>query len=240
MADECRAQVVLCPGTRLRARNNREYHTGKLRRGYWALHFGWRRGPFTNASAGCTMIFSRRIKRHDLAAIAGRGGMVRLRSGRFDWTVQVGYPPALTESGVQHLAQEKAIRMTLGIPSKKTLPRRSNEVHRSWIGVERSKRTSGPQERTESGRIRNGNFAPEYRQHLDHNNVLGILTYVFLTTRYLAYAGSQVGPVGIHHMVEECGVLCGTGRRLQLIPAGLPRHHMPILLTLRYTLQPQR
>ena len=59
------------------------------------------------------MIFSRRIKRHDLAAIAGRGRMVRLRSGRFDWTVQVGYPPALTESGVQRLAQEKAIRMTL-------------------------------------------------------------------------------------------------------------------------------
>ena len=116
-----------------------------------------------------------------------------------------------------------------GISSKKTLPKRSNEVHRSWIGVERSKRTSGPQERTESGRIRNGNFAPEYRQHLDHNNVLGILTYVFLTTRYLAYAGSQVGPVGIHHMVEECGVLWRTGRRLELIPAGLPRDHMPIL-----------
>ena len=44
VADECRAHVVLCPGTRLRARDNREYHTEKLRGGYWALHFGWRRG----------------------------------------------------------------------------------------------------------------------------------------------------------------------------------------------------
>ena len=97
VADECRAHVVLCPGTRLRARDNREYHTEKLRGGSWALHFGRKRGPCTNSSTGCTMIFSRRLKRHDLyrivpasAIIAGRGRMVRLRSGRFDWKVQVG------------------------------------------------------------------------------------------------------------------------------------------------------
>ena len=127
VADECRAHVALCPGTRLRARDNREYHTEKLRGGYCALHFGWRRGPLTNSSAGYTLIFSRRIKRHDLyrivpapAAIAGRGRMVRLRSGRFDWTVQVGYQPPLTESGVRRRAQEKAIRLTLEFLEKKT------------------------------------------------------------------------------------------------------------------------
>ena len=66
------------------------------------------------------MIFSRRIRRHDfytivlaLAVIAGRGEMARLRSVRFDWTVQVGCPPPLTERGVRRRAQEKAIRMTL-------------------------------------------------------------------------------------------------------------------------------
>ena len=31
VADECRAHVVLCLGTRLRARDNREHHTEKLR-----------------------------------------------------------------------------------------------------------------------------------------------------------------------------------------------------------------
>ena len=49
-----------------------------------------------------------------------------------------------------------------------------------------------------------------------------------------------MGPVGIHHIVEECRVLWKTGRRLQIIPAGTPRDHMPILLNLRYTPQPQR
>ena len=66
---ECGAYVVLCPGTRLRSRNNREYHTEQLREGYWALHFGWKRGPCTNSSAGCTKIFSRRTRRKDLCCI---------------------------------------------------------------------------------------------------------------------------------------------------------------------------
>ena len=142
MADECRAHVVLCPGTRLRARDNREYHTEKLRGGYWALHFGWKRGTCTNSSAGRTIIFSRRIKRHDLygivpapAFLAGRGGMVRLHSGRFDWTIQAGYPK-LTESGVRRRAQETAIRMTMEF-LQKTLPKQSSEAHRSsdWIST---------------------------------------------------------------------------------------------------------
>ena len=89
VTDECRAHVVLCPGTHLRVRDIREYHTEKLRGGYWELHFGWKRGPCTNSSAGCAMIFSRRIKIHDLyrivAALAGRG-----RDGETtQWTFQL-------------------------------------------------------------------------------------------------------------------------------------------------------
>ena len=49
-----------------------------------------------------------------------------------------------------------------------------------------------------------------------------------------------VGSVGVHHVVEECRVLWKTARRLQIIPAGQPRDYMPILLSLRYTLQPRR
>ena len=67
------------------------------------------------------MIFSRRVTRRDLycivaapVIIAGSSGMLRLRGGRFDWTVQVGYPPPLTESGARRRAQEKAVRLTMG------------------------------------------------------------------------------------------------------------------------------
>ena len=49
----------------------------------------------------------------------------------------------------------------------------------------------------------------------------------------------RVGPVGIHHIVEECRLLWKTGRRLKIIPAGLPRDRVPVHLNLRHTLQPQ-
>ena len=38
----------------------------------------------------------------------------------FDWTVQVGYPPPLTESGVRRRAQESHPDDT-GIPAKKNI-----------------------------------------------------------------------------------------------------------------------
>ena len=46
-------------------------------------------------------------------------------------------------------------------------------------------------------------------------------------------------------MFSESGPTCvsplwNAGRKLQIIPAGLPRDHLPILLTLRYPLQPKR
>ena len=46
---------------------------------------------------------------------------MRLRSGRFDWTVQVVYKPPLMESGARRRAQEKAMRMTNGVPPKKNI-----------------------------------------------------------------------------------------------------------------------
>ena len=77
-----------------------------------------------------------------------------------------------------------------------------------------------------------------------------------ITTMYLEYGPTYfspqgtsrtldrwVGPVGIHHIVEECRVLWKTGRRLQIIPAGLPRDHMPIpyrTCATRYSLREQR
>ena len=58
-------------------------------------------------------------------------GWVRLRSGRFDWTVQVGCTPPLTKSGVRRRVQEKATRLTIGF-LEKTLQRQSKEAHRFW------------------------------------------------------------------------------------------------------------
>ena len=73
------------------------------------------------------MVFSLRIKRHDLyrnvpapATKAGRGGMVRLRSGPFGWILQVGHPPtsALGKRRAKTCSRESD-PPDIGIPSKK-------------------------------------------------------------------------------------------------------------------------
>ena len=118
VADECRAHVPC--RVHVRDPEGTEITT---------LHFGWKRGPCTNSSAGCTMIFSRRFKMKDFhcivpapAIIEGRGEMVRLRSVRVNWTVQVGYPPPLTESGARRRAQEKpTYKDDTGISSKENI-----------------------------------------------------------------------------------------------------------------------
>ena len=141
MADECGAHVVLCPGTRLRARDNREHRTEKLQGGHWALHFGWKRGPCTNSFAGRTMILSRRIKRDDLyrivaapAAITGRGD-----GETTQWTFRpdsaCGIPTAAHgEWGATSCTGEGRPHDT-GISPPKKLPRQSSEAHRFWNSI---------------------------------------------------------------------------------------------------------
>ena len=65
--------------------------------------------------------------------------MVRLRSGRFDWTVQVEYPPPLTEGGARRRVQEKAVRMTLEFLQINIAEVDPGTGSQFWLGVERSK-----------------------------------------------------------------------------------------------------
>ena len=156
------------------------------------------------------MIFSRRVPRQDLcrsvralAIFAGRERRVRLRSGRFDWTVQVRYPPPVTESRVRRRAQEKATRMTLEFPQKSVAEAKQRSAPilvldlNSGLGLKGSKRTSrrafrgrAPQGEPEVGGIRNGKTAPEHRQYFDHS-VLG--SWPDATARHFTHAGSLGG-----------------------------------------------
>ena len=122
--------------------------------------------------------------------------MVKLGSGRLDWTLQIGYPPPLKESGARRRAQEKARHWN---SFKETQRRLNSEVFRSWgltsdqASGRRGRETSGrifcgraPQGRTEVG------FS-EHRRYLDHDNVLGTWPDVLLTTRHFTHTGSLGG-----------------------------------------------
>ena len=154
------------------------------------------------------MIFSRQKQRQDLycimlapAVIAGRREMVRLCSGRFDWTVQVEYPPPLTESGVRRRAQEKAFWITLELRQQKIAEAKLRRRSWGWMSplawgsreqVNKSKSLSrrNTTEANRSWQDTRWKACFGTLLYLDHNNVLGIRTCVLLTSRHLARAGS--------------------------------------------------
>eukprot|EP00959_Pyramimonas_sp_CCMP1952_P459295 9478023-Pyramimonas_sp.AAC.1 len=63
--------------------------------------FGWGRGRHTNKSAGCAIVLRKRSIRQQHVCevkpaptdIAGRGGIIRIRSGTYDMTLIAAYYP---------------------------------------------------------------------------------------------------------------------------------------------------
>ena len=80
------------------------------------------------------------------------------------------------------------------------------------------------------------NPAEEHGQHVDHNDVSRFRTDVFLTPRHVTCTGSLGGTCwNSPHCGRTSSALVYGAQN-----TGLPPDHVPILLTLRYILQPQR
>ena len=99
----CKADIVICPGTRLRSPQGRRHWKEQLDGGYWAMHFGWQRQPFTNKSAGVSFIFGPKIPELNVVKvesspieIAGRCGAVRIKNRTADMCFVAAYPPPYT------------------------------------------------------------------------------------------------------------------------------------------------
>ena len=99
------AEVVGLPGTRLRA-TKLAFVTHKLRAQnvskHLALHWGWSAAPFSNRSAGCSLLIGGRFRKSNVratfsppAALRGRGGAARITQGSVDFLVVLLYyqPP---------------------------------------------------------------------------------------------------------------------------------------------------
>ena len=225
VADECRAHVELCPGTRLRARDNREYHTEKLRGRMVGAPFRVEKRTLYKLIGMHNDLLASNQERHDLhrnvpapAIVAGRGRMVGLRSGRFDWTVQVGYLPTSahgkrrkktcsgesdpTDNGIlqkkKNIADAKQ-RSTpilgLDLNSGLGLKGLNEQVEEPYVG-------EILQECAESGRT---------LENLARNTDSTSIATVFSDSRsaYFSPHGTSrtldhcVGPIGIHHIVGD-------------------------------------
>ena len=109
------ADIVPCPGTRIRATIGepcRVQSMGPLR---LATHCGWSRGARTNRGAGCSIILGRRLAEKELVRairaapdrIAGRGGAVRIRTGGMELALVCFYSPP-TSGNSEKIRTQKA------------------------------------------------------------------------------------------------------------------------------------
>ena len=84
--------ILVLPGKRVRNRGGSELYQKQTVDGNIAVHSGYDRGAYTNRSAGVTIVFNQKLyKDYHIQRIwsppkaaAGRGGAIRLVSGRFD------------------------------------------------------------------------------------------------------------------------------------------------------------
>ena len=129
IAITCKADIVICTGTRLRSPSGRRHWKEELENGYWAVHFGWQRQPFTNKAAGVSFIFGPRVSADNVVKveaapveIAGRGGYVRVKSKVADMVFMAAYPPPFSgDSDGKARVQTKAIDKTISWMREKLL-----------------------------------------------------------------------------------------------------------------------
>ena len=250
VADECWAHVVPYPGARLRSREKREYHTEQPRRRLLgtSLWVEKRTVPelfhtvhddlfTTNKEEGpllhCTGTSYHHGKRGNgenekrTIRLDSAGEVPATAYGERSSTSSPGeshkdYNGAPSKKYCRSEAAKHAHLLGLDLTFGLGLKGASEQIEEPFVG---EYYTSGSWQDTRWKACSESRIVPRSQQ----------------STRNLDPRTSHwVGPVGIHHIVEECRVLWKTGRSLQIIPAGLPRDHMPILLNLRYTLQPQR
>ena len=105
-------------GTGVRAIKGLTHHKHPVGNSHWAVHFGWEKGEGTNKTAGCRIVFRNSLFPQKCVtkvcpappAIAGRGGLVRLRSKRYDITVLATYAPPISGSKQQVAKATKTAR----------------------------------------------------------------------------------------------------------------------------------
>ena len=93
--------VICLVGTCIRSRNNDTHTFANVNEDYWVLHCGYGSGPFTNKSAGCSIIFKKKIFPRSCIQqlcfppkeLQGRGICIRCKKKCLDTTFIVGYVP---------------------------------------------------------------------------------------------------------------------------------------------------
>ena len=253
IAKELKSDIVLLPGTGLRARKNERHFWKNLDDNYWIVHFGWWPGSFTNKAAGCAIILNKRIfNNRDVARVAfpddclaGRGGMIRLVSPNFDVTAVVVYSPPRGSTTAQMAVSDKAgIRINQwaqAVSSRapaRTLLCVAGDFNGGFgLDKDGEKWSRG----TGDFNLRKATPATATWEHwLLHGDLSVVLTLSnAVKASYYSSAGRGSLPDNIllpRATAKQAiaSVNWRVARRLQLIPDRKPRDHVPVRVSLPY------
>lgn len=107
------------------------------------IHFGWKQGPFSNSSAGCTIGLSRRFSEKcitrveappEALLIHGRGGSVQIEQGLVGVRLLVGYfPPPQKNHSRNQRGAKPAPDCSPGLKRKPSV--RPSESRRSGLST---------------------------------------------------------------------------------------------------------
>ena len=259
IAAELKTDFTVLVGTCRRAFDERDHIVETLPQGF-AVHFDWESGSkWTTNKAGCSIIVGKGYTTRDLIkveaapkALRGRGGMIRLRTATKDITIMAAYPPPLyTDKGKAKTAAAAAdATMRMLFRWIKSTPRRSLPL----VGID----VNSPLGTTSFGEEAPANMMGIY--NTGKQNTTGDQLTTYLKVLNMSVAGSywpQGGPTYFHHTgscstidhilvpnwflpnIEHLTVAWRSGRRLQQIPSGMPRDHLPIIMKFRYNLLEQ-
>ena len=238
ISEELSADLIRLQGTRSRfvpRPGVGDRYTVRRHPRHWELSWGWQNTRHSNRSAGCSIfVKTRRWRERDLcqvystpAVLQGRVGGARLRTGRSDVAMLVAYfPPKPSQQKEWRCTPFVAtdLNTQLGIEAGRHEPRWTPEVGTRGASIE-------------------DETATMFRSVLKQHRLIAINTH--FDDRYTFYNSSGSGrsridfvcmPQELFEAVSHAGICEGAGRRLQLVNVCRLFDHVPVQVSLSYSL----
>ena len=247
-------------GTRIRMVGNQASYVQTVDVNHWIVHFPWSRGPFTNRSAGCAILFDAKLcKPRNIVQVwtgpqgaLGRAGAVRIMTARSDYTPITMYFPPKPALAAHMALWEKTVKLLcqwlddlLCLLPVRTFPVIGLDLNDGWID-----NTPGHAALGEFLVGRGGFASLSFACVLEKHHMIVATSFFPHAPTYHGFTQGAVSYVD-HIVVPRCArneifslhTWERTGRALQPIPDVRPRDHMPVVIKLNYTLAailPQR